>query len=59
MSMYAGGAKHRLMTELEALQKEKWVTIDTDNLFRWKLALVVINPDSAFNGGYFKVRHLQ
>ena len=22
---------------------------------RWKLALVVINPDSAFYGGYFKV----
>lgn len=44
------------MTELQALQKEKWVNFDTDqiNLFRWRFALMVINPDSAFNGGYFK-----
>lgn len=25
-------------------------------LFKWDIGLIVINPDSAFNGGYFKVR---
>ncbi|KAJ9148331.1 Ubiquitin-conjugating enzyme [Pleurostoma richardsiae] len=51
-----GGAKQRLMSEMAALQKEKWVNIDTENtnLFHWRLALMVVNPDSAFNGGYFK-----
>jgi len=63
------------MSELHALQKEKWVNIEVgisirptdlrwmaeyrqqaDNLFRWKMALMVINPDSVFNGGYFRVR---
>jgi len=42
------------MSELQSLQKEKWVDIDAENIFRWRLALMVINPDSAFNGGYFK-----
>lgn len=48
------------MTELASLQKEKWVNFedDTSNLFRWRFALMVINPDSAFNGGYFRVRRL-
>lgn len=31
------------------------VQADETNLFRWQLALVVVNPDSAFNGGYLKV----
>ncbi|KAH8908670.1 hypothetical protein BR93DRAFT_495881 [Coniochaeta sp. PMI_546] len=49
------GAKHRLMTELQALQKEKWVHFnDNMNMQKWRFALMVINPDSAFNGGYFK-----
>jgi len=26
------------------------------NLQKWRFALMVINTDSAFNGGYFKVR---
>ncbi len=82
MASGAGGAKQRLMAELQGLQKEKWVEIEVrwlrllhspprrrgeerrrlstlptqaDNLFRWRLALMVINPDSVFNGGYFKV----
>jgi len=54
MASRAGGARQRLMAELQALQKEKWVNIDAENLFRWRLALMVINPDSAFNGGYLK-----
>ena len=52
------GAQQRLMSELRALQKEKWVRIDVDGsgLFRWKLALLVINADSVFNGAYLRVR---
>lgn len=26
-----------------------------DNILHWKLGLIVVNSDSAFNGGYFKV----
>lgn len=26
-----------------------------DNIYRWRLGLMVINSESAFNGGYFKV----
>ncbi|KAI0391271.1 ubiquitin-conjugating enzyme/RWD-like protein [Xylariaceae sp. FL0594] len=55
-SKVAGGAKNRLMIELKELAKEKWVNIDLvkDNIFRWRLGLIVLNPESAFNGGYFK-----
>ncbi|KAI1811051.1 ubiquitin-conjugating enzyme/RWD-like protein [Poronia punctata] len=55
-SRFTGGAKHRLMMELQELSKEKWVNIDlvNGNIFRWRLGLIVVNPDSAFNGGYFK-----
>ncbi|KAL1835192.1 hypothetical protein VTK73DRAFT_6071 [Phialemonium thermophilum] len=51
-----GGAKQRLMSELQALQKEKWIHFEDDqeNLMKWRFALMVINSDSAFNGGYFK-----
>lgn len=49
-------AKNRLMSELKALDKEKWVNIEVSEggLFRWDVGLMVVNPDSAFNGGYFK-----
>ncbi|KAI0849952.1 ubiquitin-conjugating enzyme/RWD-like protein [Daldinia vernicosa] len=55
-SRLAGGAKHRLMSEMQELSKEKWVNIDlvNGNILRWRLGLIVVNPDSAFNGGYFK-----
>jgi ubiquitin-conjugating enzyme E2 R len=69
------------MSELAALQKEKWVhfsdvstfdrrllhldthlltwlQLDNMNIQKWQFALMVINTDSAFNGGYFKVRLL-
>ncbi|KAI0023593.1 ubiquitin-conjugating enzyme/RWD-like protein [Xylariomycetidae sp. FL0641] len=51
-----GGAKHRLMSELQQLEKEKWVNIDlvNGNILRWRLGLIVVNPESAFDGGYFK-----
>ncbi|OTA61246.1 hypothetical protein K449DRAFT_73367 [Hypoxylon sp. EC38] len=53
---HGGGAKHRLMSELQELSKEKWVNIDlvNANILRWRLGLIVVNPESAFNGGYFK-----
>lgn len=49
-------AQKRLMQELQPLQKEKWVNIDTDdtNLLRWKLGLWVVNPDSVWHGAYLK-----
>jgi len=50
------GAKTRLMSELKGLEKEKWVNVEVEegSLFKWNLGLMVINPDSVFNGGYFK-----
>ncbi|KAI0124200.1 ubiquitin-conjugating enzyme/RWD-like protein [Xylariales sp. AK1849] len=44
------------MQELGQLQKEKWLNIDlvNDNIFHWRMGLIVVNSDSAFNGGYFK-----
>jgi ubiquitin-conjugating enzyme E2 R len=30
--------------------------LDGDALFKWTVGLVVVNPDSAFSGAYFKVR---
>ncbi|KAJ9653799.1 Ubiquitin-conjugating enzyme subunit [Neophaeococcomyces mojaviensis] len=45
-----------LMKEYKELSKEKWVTIDFDDedVLKWDLALMVVNPDSAYTGGYFK-----
>ncbi|KAI0381754.1 ubiquitin-conjugating enzyme/RWD-like protein [Hypomontagnella monticulosa] len=53
---HAGGAKHRLMSELQELTKEPWVNIDlaNGNIFRWRLGLIVVNSESAFNGAYLK-----
>ncbi len=72
------GAKTRLMSEMKALRKEKWINFedvgyqslrssemtpsltfhpwqdDQASILRWHFALMVINSDSAFNGGYFK-----
>jgi ubiquitin-conjugating enzyme E2 R len=44
------------MSELKSLEKEKWVNIEVSEggLFRWNIGLMVINAESAFNGGYFK-----
>ncbi|KAI8657724.1 UBC core domain-containing protein [Fusarium keratoplasticum] len=49
-------AQKRLMQELQPLQKEKWVNIETDdtNLFHWRLGLWVVNPDSVWHGAYLK-----
>jgi ubiquitin-conjugating enzyme E2 R len=49
-------AKNRLMSELKALEKEKWVNVEVSEkgLFRWDISLMVVNADSVFNGCYFK-----
>jgi ubiquitin-conjugating enzyme E2 R len=37
-----------------------WLTIsyqiDEDNIYHWNLALMVLNPDSLYYGGYFKAQ---
>jgi len=47
-----------LMKEFKALAREKWVEIDVDedNIYHWNLALMVINPDSMYYGGFFKAQ---
>ena len=30
--------------------------IDEDNMLHWNLALMVLNPDSLYYGGYFKAQ---
>jgi len=49
-------AQKRLMQELQPLQKEKWVNIETDDasILKWKLGLWVVNPDSVWHGAYLK-----
>ncbi|KAK2756548.1 hypothetical protein FQN54_005441 [Arachnomyces sp. PD_36] len=49
-------AERILMNEFKALQKEKWVTVElkNDDIFNWNIALIVLNPDSLYYGGYFR-----
>ncbi|KAJ5270358.1 hypothetical protein N7497_008874 [Penicillium chrysogenum] len=49
-------AERILMNEFKALLKEKWVHVELhdDDIFNWEVALIVINPDSMYYGGYFK-----
>jgi len=44
------------MSEMKALRKEKWINFEDhdSNIMKWRFALMVINSDSAFNGGYFR-----
>lgn len=30
--------------------------MDEDDIYRWNLALIVLNPDSLYYGGYFKAQ---
>ncbi|KAI9888849.1 MAG: hypothetical protein M1814_006199 [Vezdaea aestivalis] len=48
-------AERILMNELKLLSQEKWVNVEAieENIFSWKVALIVLNPDSAYYGGYF------
>lgn len=49
-------AEKILMNEYKALAKETWTNISLidDNVFQWSVALIVLNPDSLYYGGYFK-----
>ncbi|KAK2877315.1 hypothetical protein FQN49_001242 [Arthroderma sp. PD_2] len=49
-------AERILMNEYKALVKEKWLNIElnNDDIFNWNIALIVLNPDSLYHGGYFK-----
>ncbi|KAL8948870.1 MAG: hypothetical protein Q9222_004974 [Ikaeria aurantiellina] len=51
-------AERILMNELKALQQEKWVQVElkNDDILNWSIALIVINPDSLYYGGYFLAR---
>jgi hypothetical protein len=51
-------AERLLMNEYKDLAKEKWLNIElnNDNVFDWTIALIVLNPDSLYYGGYFKSR---
>ncbi|KAL8710942.1 MAG: hypothetical protein Q9220_004541 [cf. Caloplaca sp. 1 TL-2023] len=51
-------AERILMNELKALQQEKWVQVELqdDDILNWSIALIVINPDSLYYGGYFLAR---
>lgn len=44
------------MNEYKALSKETWTNISLikDNMLEWSVALIVLNPDSLYYGGYFK-----
>ncbi|KAF7589949.1 hypothetical protein BBP40_003488 [Aspergillus hancockii] len=49
-------AERILMNEYKTLAKEPWVNIDLEDedIFKWTIGLIVLNPDSLYYGGYFK-----
>ncbi|EME43436.1 hypothetical protein DOTSEDRAFT_72730 [Dothistroma septosporum NZE10] len=51
-------AEKILMNEYKALAKETWTNISlvNENIFEWSVALVVLNPDSLYYGGYYKAK---
>ncbi|KAJ4302931.1 Ubiquitin-conjugating enzyme subunit [Kalmusia sp. IMI 367209] len=54
----AQSAERLLMNEFKQLSKETWTNIDliNENVFEWSVALIVLNPDSLYYGGYFKAQ---
>ncbi|KAG5988922.1 hypothetical protein E4U54_004496 [Claviceps lovelessii] len=54
-------AQKRLMRELQALQREIWCHIETDDLtiMRWKVGLWVVNPESVWYGAYLRKQQQQ
>lgn len=46
------------MRELKRLQSETWTNIELVNndIHEWVVALIVLNPDSLYYGGYFKAQ---
>jgi len=49
-------AERILMNEYKSLSKEPWTNIEliNENIKKWSVALIVLNPDSLYYGGYFK-----
>lgn len=47
-----------LMGEYQKLAKEPWTNIElvNENIYEWIVALIVLNPDSQYYGGYFKAK---
>lgn len=47
-----------LVKEYKALAKEQWVDIELneENVYQWNIALIILNPDSLYYGGYFKAQ---
>ncbi|KAK3202385.1 hypothetical protein GRF29_161g1000344 [Pseudopithomyces chartarum] len=54
----AQSAERMLMNEFKALSKETWTNIEliNENVFEWSVALIVLNPDSLYYGGYYKAK---
>ncbi|KAI9694234.1 MAG: hypothetical protein M1820_009092 [Bogoriella megaspora] len=52
----AASSERILMSEYKTLSKEPWTNIELidDDIFRWNIALIVLNPDSLYYRGYFK-----
>lgn len=34
--------------------RSNMLQLDDDNIYRWNIALIILNPDSLYYGGYFK-----
>lgn len=51
-------AERTLMNEFKELSKLPWTNVELiqDNVFEWSVALIVLNPDSLYYGGYFKAK---
>ena len=51
-------AEKILMNEFKELAKETWTNISliNENVRHWSVALIVLNPDSLYYGGYFKAQ---
>ena len=49
-------AERVLMNEYKTLSKEPWTNLELidDDIYRWSIALIVLNPDSLYYRGYFK-----
>jgi len=46
------------MNEYKSLSKERWVNVElhNDEILNWDIALIILNPDSLYYGGYFKAK---
>lgn len=49
-------AERILMNEYKSLVHEDWVSIDLhdEDIFKWDIALIVLNPESLYYGGYLR-----